>query len=110
MHNQIYCGALSELRQSDPAVYQLRIRGDLDDSWSDYMNAIWVSNASDADTPLPTTLICAVTDQAQLVGMLHMLQSWGIVLIRLECMAVAKSAMADFANRVAHEWGTRQSS
>jgi hypothetical protein len=108
MQNPTHHAALAQLRQSDPALYQLRIHGDLDDNWADYMNAILIDHTSDADTMLPTTLICAVTDQAQLVGMLHMLQIWGVELIKLECMSVAKSAPAGLTNSLTQPWGANQ--
>jgi hypothetical protein len=53
-------------------------------------------------------LICAVTDQAQLVGMLHMLQIWGVELIKLECMSVAKSAPAGLTNSLTQPWSANQ--
>lgn len=78
---------LASLRQSDPALYRLSIRGELDECWADYLNAVCVTRDARLTQPASQTLICGVADQAQLMGVLHMLQSWGVVLEQLECIA-----------------------
>jgi len=81
---------LIPLHLMDPALYQLRIQGDLNEDWSDYFNAVCLTSASSAKASAPHTLICGVLDQAQLLGVLYTLLNWGIVLVKLEWIDVSK--------------------
>ncbi len=62
-------------------VYQLRIAGELDKSWSDWLGAIQIISQSQADGAVLTTLTVDVTDQPALFGILDHLRDLNIQLI-----------------------------
>jgi len=64
-----------------PAAYQIKSRGQLDGSWSDWFNAMTVSVEKSGDHPAVTTLLCAITDQAALHGILSRIRDLGLPLL-----------------------------
>jgi hypothetical protein len=62
-----------------PAHYQLRIEGHLDEHWSAWFGGLTLIRDDDGTT----TLRGAVTDQAELHGLLTKLRDLGITLISL---------------------------
>jgi hypothetical protein len=62
-------------------VYQIRIQGKLDASWSDWFDGMtFALEAGDDDSPV-TTLTGAVVDQAALHGMLSKISDLNLTLI-----------------------------
>jgi hypothetical protein len=51
---------------SEPLVYQIRIKGHLDESWIDWFSTLVLANEADGEA----TLTGAVRDQAELHGFL----------------------------------------
>jgi hypothetical protein len=64
-----------------PATYQIRVPGELDDSWSDWAGGLAITVESEADGPPVTTLTGVITDQAALQSLLRRLYSLGLPLI-----------------------------
>ncbi len=62
-----------------PATYVIRVAGHLDDHWTSLLEGITIAR----DTDATTTLICPVTDQAQLHGVLTGLRDIGATLLEL---------------------------
>jgi hypothetical protein len=62
-----------------PSHYTIRIDGHLDDYWSQWLGGFTITHAPDGTT----TLTGAVTDQAQLHGILAGLRDMGTTLIDL---------------------------
>jgi hypothetical protein len=62
-----------------PAHYELRIEGHLDEHWSAWFGGLTIIGHDDGTT----TLLGAVTDQAELHGLLTKLRDLGITLISL---------------------------
>ena len=62
-----------------PAHYELRIEGHLDESWSAWFGGLTLLRESDGTT----TLRGAVTDQAELYGLLAKVRDLGTTLISL---------------------------
>jgi len=63
-----------------PAIYQIKVPGELNKSWSDWMGAITITVESEGEGPPVTTLTGAV-DQAALQGLLRRLYSLGLPLL-----------------------------
>lgn len=68
-----------------PALYQIKVPGKLDASWSDWVGEMSVSVRSD-ETGLPVTFLTGTFDQAALQGFLRRLYSLGIPLISVICL------------------------
>jgi hypothetical protein len=76
-----------------PATYQIKVPGELDASWPDWIEMMTITVESEGDGPPVTTLIGTV-DQAALQGLLRRLYSLGLPLISVICV---KSGQADAA-------------
>ena len=68
-----------ELSLDQPVTYQLQVPGELDESWSDWMQGMTIAVEREGGEAL-TTLTCTV-DQAALHGVLRRLYSLGMPLI-----------------------------
>ena len=67
-----------------PTVYQVRIQGQLDAHWSDWLDGLTITLESDCETLLSGV----VTDQAALYGLLKKIRDLSLPLIsvtRVEC-------------------------
>ena len=68
-----------------PAVYEIKVPGQLDESWADWVDGMTVTTEGGSDTQPVTTLISTV-DQAALQGLLRRLYSLGLPLISVKCV------------------------
>ena len=75
-------GVKHKLTLDRPATYQIKVPGELDESWSDWVG---VTVECKGDSPPITILICTV-DQAALQGLLRRLYSLGLPLISAICI------------------------
>jgi hypothetical protein len=77
---------LPRLTLTTPAAYLIRLRGRVDQNWTDcFNNFLVVVSVSPGRAP-ETTLRGRVRDQAELLGMLHCLYSSGTMLVLVECL------------------------
>jgi len=70
-----------------PAVYQVKVPGHLDESWSDWAGGMKIEVESEGDGQ-PVTILTGTVDQAALHGLLRRLYSLGLPLISvnyIEC-------------------------
>jgi hypothetical protein len=68
---------MSEGKNTDkPAIYQIRVKGILDPSWSDWFDGFTIISSEDE-----TELTGLVADQAALFGMLTKINDLGLTLI-----------------------------
>ena len=74
--------------EQQPAVYQLRVAGLLDQHWSSWFGGLTVNPEDDGST----TLTGAVTDQAQLHGLLARVRDLGVPLISVTVVHPADEA------------------
>ena len=74
-----------ELTLDQPVTYQIKVPGELDDSWGDWDGQMTVTVERNGDGPPVTTLTGAV-DQAALHSMLRRLYSLGLPLISVICL------------------------
>ena len=63
-----------------PATYQIKVPGELDESWSDWAGGMTITVESEGDGP-PVTTLTGTVDQAALQGLLRRLYSLGLPLI-----------------------------
>jgi hypothetical protein len=68
-----------------PATYQIRVPGELDESWSDWTGGMTITVESEGDGPSVTTLTGTI-DQAALQSLLRRLYSLGLPLISVICV------------------------
>ena len=70
-----------KLTLDHPAIYQIKVPGHHDESWSDWAGGMTIIVASGDDGPPVTTLTGVVADQAALQSLLRRLYSLGLPLI-----------------------------
>ena len=63
-----------------PAMYQIKVPGELDERWVDWAGNMTISVESEGDGP-PITTLTGTVDQAALQGVLRRLYSLGLPLI-----------------------------
>ena len=68
-----------------PAIYQIKVPGELDESWSDWLEGMTITVESEGDGP-PVTILTGTMDQAALQGLLRRLYSLGLPLISVICV------------------------
>ena len=70
----------------EPAVYSIRIAGQLGEGWPEYFGAQSVSVEVDEAGLSSTTLISEPVDQPALVGMINHLNALGLTVISVESL------------------------
>jgi hypothetical protein len=68
-----------------PATYQIKVPGELDESWSDWAGGMTITVESEGEGP-PVTILTGTMDQAALQGLLRWLYSLGLPLISVNCV------------------------
>ena len=76
-----------ELTLDQPVTYQIRVPGELDESWSDWLAGMTMAVESEGEDP-PVTILTGTVDQAALHGVLRRLYSLGLPLISVNCIEV----------------------
>lgn len=80
--------SLPRLAMTGPAAYVIRVRGRVDEKWSEYFDGFSAVASVPADRSPETVLYGRVRDQAALAGMLHYLHQFGTTLVSVECLGV----------------------
>ena len=70
-----------------PATYQIQVPVELDEGWSDWIEAMTITVEID-DDGRPVTTLTGALDQAALQGLLRRLYSLGIPLMSVNCIDV----------------------
>jgi hypothetical protein len=68
-----------------PATYQIKVPGELDESWSDWAGGMTITVDSEGEGP-PVTTLTGTIDQAALQSLLRRLYSLGLPLISVICV------------------------
>ena len=63
-----------------PAVYEIKVPGQLAESWADWLGKMTVTVESEGEGP-PVTVLTSTVDQAALQGLLRRLYSLGLPLL-----------------------------
>jgi hypothetical protein len=74
-----------ELTLNQPVTYQIRVPGELDESWSDWLAGMTMAVEGEGEDP-PVTTLTGTVDQAALHGLLRRLYSLGLPLISVNCI------------------------
>jgi len=69
-----------------PVTYQIKVPGQLDESWTDWVGEMTITVASEGDGP-PVTILTGTVDQAALQGLLRRLYALGVPLISVNYVA-----------------------
>ena len=77
-------GVKQKLTLDQPATYQIKVPGHLDESWSEWAGGMTITVESEEDGPPTTTLTGTVADQAALQSLLRRLYSLGLPLISVD--------------------------
>lgn len=72
--------------QSEPMLYQIRVEGQLDCSWSEWFGDMTIAPQDDGDT----LLTGAVIDQAALYGLLKKVRDLGMALVSVNRQTLQK--------------------
>ncbi|MGD8474082.1 MAG: hypothetical protein PVH95_10875 [Anaerolineae bacterium] len=75
-----------KLTLDSPRIYEIRVPGELDESWADWDERMTVNVERAGDGP-PATVLTGVVDQAALHSLLRRLYALGLPLISVTCMA-----------------------
>jgi len=73
------------------AIYELRVQGELDPGWENWLNGPTVTFTESDEQPPSTTLLCPVADQAALRGLLCKLWDLNLTLISVRRMEAGGS-------------------
>ena len=71
-----------------PAMYRIRIKGYLDDSWSDRLGGMEIKVIEQAEDAPETILVGWLPDQAALCGVLNALYNLNLALLSVEQVGV----------------------
>ena len=77
--------AKPKLSLDRPATYQIKVPGELDESWSDWAGGMTIAVESEGEGP-PVTTLTGTVDQAALQSLLRRLYSLGLPLISVVCV------------------------
>jgi hypothetical protein len=77
----------NKLSLSRPSIYQIKVPGELDESWFEWGGEMAVTVGTDDDGFRVTTLT-GIFDQAALLGLLRRLYSMGLPLISVLCVEI----------------------
>jgi hypothetical protein len=78
-------GNKQKLTLDRPATYQIKVPGELDESWTDWDGKMTVAVESEGEGP-PVTTLTGTVDQAALHSMLRRLYSLGLPLLSVICV------------------------
>jgi len=67
-----------------PATYQIKVPGELDESWEDWAGGMTVTVERDDEIGSPVSTLTGTFDQAALQGFLRRLYSYGLPLISIK--------------------------
>ena len=68
-----------------PVTYQIKVPGQIDESWSDWVGGLTITVESEGGGP-PVTTLTGSLDQAALQGLLRRLYSLGLPLVSVVCL------------------------
>jgi hypothetical protein len=69
-----------------PAMYRIRVRGQLDSSWSERLGGMTVTTTGGRDIEETTMLVGQLQDQAALAGILNTLYDMQLPLVSVDCI------------------------
>lgn len=79
--------SLKDLKLWTPATYRIKIKGYLEESWSDLLAGMKVTTSSQGDEEVFATLVGRLKDQAELSGVLNTLYELHLPLLSVEILS-----------------------
>ena len=73
------------LRLDQQVIYQIKVPGELNETWTEWVNGLTIEVERGSESP-PVTTLTGTFDQAALLGLLRRLYSLGLPLISVTCM------------------------
>ncbi len=84
--------ASTRLGLGQPAVYEIRLQGELDDDWADWLEDGWrVSAVAVSAYDGITTVTGTVADQPALHGLLSKVRDLGLALLSVSCVEIRQT-------------------
>ena len=77
----------ARLNMYQPAVFCVRLQGEIDESWIDYFDAQSLAVEVDAAGHAVTILRTGPVDQAGLIGIINHVNMLGLPLLSVECLS-----------------------
>ncbi len=74
--------------RNEPELYEIRIKGHLDDKWADWFDGLTIARADNGETLLRGP----VSDQAALYGLLRKVRNLGLPLLSVVRLAAEETA------------------
>ncbi|MCP4454658.1 MAG: hypothetical protein GY809_24630 [Planctomycetes bacterium] len=71
----------------EPVTYCIRIRGALNEQWSDCLGGMSISSTRKGDDEFVTTLRGQLADQAALFGVMNTLYDMHLPILQVECLS-----------------------
>ena len=72
------------LRLDEPATYQIKVQGRLNDTWSAWFDGLVISVEANGDGAAVTALAGSVADQGALYGLLSRIRDLGLPLLLVQ--------------------------
>jgi hypothetical protein len=76
-----------KLNMYDPAVFAIRIQGEIGKDWAEYFGARTISMEQGVAGSLVTILTTEPVDQAGLIGLINHVNMLGLPLVSVECLS-----------------------
>jgi hypothetical protein len=80
-----------KLNMYDPAVFAIRIQGEIGEDWAEYFGARTISTERGVTGFPLTVLTTEPVDQAGLIGMINHVNMLGLPLVSVECLLAPAS-------------------
>jgi hypothetical protein len=69
-----------------PAIYEIRVRGHLEEKWSDQLGGLQITATLGAGGQAETLVVGRLVDQAALTGVLNTLYELHLPVVSVECV------------------------
>jgi hypothetical protein len=87
MMNKTGAKSRPRLNMYQPAVFCVRLQGEVGESWTDYFDVQCLSVEVDAEGHRVTVLTTGPVDQAGLIGIINHVNMLGLPLLSVECLS-----------------------
>jgi hypothetical protein len=69
-----------------PAIYEIHVRGHLEEKWSDQLGGLQITATHGTDGQQETILVGRLVDQGALTGVLHTLYELHLPVVSVQCV------------------------
>ncbi len=70
----------------EPAIYEIRVRGHLEEKWSDQLGGLQITATRGPEGQAETLVVGRLVDQAALAGVLNTLYELHLPIVSVECV------------------------